>query len=237
MRILLYFILGMFSVNVFSIDYKIIDTDDIKKLIDTKADYVLVDSLTKIHYGVEHVPTAINIQNNQVKKNVNLLPKDKNKMLIFYCMGPKCFFSKNNAKQALELGYKNVYVWESGIPDWKNKGYDTEKGGGFLPMADFNKISPQKLKKNLNKVILVSLFSKKELSGIINNSKIINIIDFTQEYSKLPKDKLIVFYSLNGKIDKIAMKYLLSKGYRLSNLYFLDGGINAWKKLGLKIEK
>ncbi len=142
--------------------YKEISTKEVKKLIDTKAEYTLVDSLTAIHYGVDHVPTSINIQHKEVKEKLNLLPKDKSKMVIFYCMGPKCFFSKNNAKEAISLGFTNVYVWSAGIPDWKKKGYKTTKGGSFLPQATINFVKPNQLNGNLDKVVAISLFNKKE---------------------------------------------------------------------------
>jgi len=237
MRYLFIVLFSLVSVCILAKEYKVIDTQSVKKLIDEKGDYLLIDSLTSIHYNVEHVPTSINIQNNQVKNNINLLPKDKNKMLIFYCMGAKCFFSKNNAKQALELGYKNVYVWEAGIPDWKKNGYKTEKGGEILPLAELNLITPLDLNKNLDKITLISLFPKKTLNGLILDSKVINILELTQKYNQIPKDKIIVFYSLRGKIDKIAIRYLLSKGYRLGNLYYLKGGITSWKTSGFKLEK
>jgi rhodanese-related sulfurtransferase len=227
----------LLSSSLLGDDYKTIDTESVKKLIDSKADYLLVDSLTPIHYSVEYVPTAINIQNNKVKDNLNLLPKDKSKMIIFYCMGPECMFSKNNAKQAISLGYTNVYVWPEGLPDWKSKKYQTTKGGQFLPMADIQTITPKKLKENLKKVFLISLFSKEENKlGLIPKSKVIHINNFLKEYNSIPKDKNIVIYSTFGNLDVLVARFLLSKGYSLGKLSYLEGGILAWKKAGFKIK-
>ena len=35
-----------------------------------------------------HIPTAVNIPNSQFEKKADLLPEDKDALLIFYCQGP-----------------------------------------------------------------------------------------------------------------------------------------------------
>jgi rhodanese-related sulfurtransferase len=237
MKSLLFLIVLMFSISIFGVNYKKIETNDVKKLIDTKGDYTLIDSLTPIHYAIEYVPTAINIPNNQVKSKINLLPKDKSKMLIFYCMGPQCIFSKNNAKEAMGLGYTNVYVWNKGLPDWKLKGYKTTKGSLVLPNVKIARINSKELNASLDKYVLVSLFNgKTNKVGLIPNSKIVPITKFMENYTVIPKDKKVVFYSLHGKLGLLIGKFLVSKGYSKDNLFYLKGGVLEWKKSGFKVE-
>src|SRR3972149_422123 len=60
----------------------------IKKLIDEKASYLLVDSRPKRTVGKAGIiPTALHISDSEFDKHTDLLPKDKATELIFYCGG------------------------------------------------------------------------------------------------------------------------------------------------------
>ncbi len=62
---------------------------EVKALLDKKADFVLIDSRPAKRYAQAHLPGAISIPVPVMKKKgASLLPKDKNKLLIFYCGGP-----------------------------------------------------------------------------------------------------------------------------------------------------
>ncbi len=50
--------------------------------------YVLVDARPAARYDEGHLPNAISIPADAFSKKMNLLPKDKDKKLIFYCGGP-----------------------------------------------------------------------------------------------------------------------------------------------------
>ncbi len=52
-----------------------------------KGKYTLVDSRPGIKYEAGHIPGAISIPFPKMKKLKNRLPKDKNRLLIFYCEG------------------------------------------------------------------------------------------------------------------------------------------------------
>ncbi len=58
------------------------------KLILEKGNAVLVNVLSSLEYELQHIPGSISIPINQLKTST-LLPKDKEKPLIFYCMGPR----------------------------------------------------------------------------------------------------------------------------------------------------
>lgn len=62
---------------------------EMKQLLDGKTDLVLVDSRPAKRYAQSHLPTAISIPVDEFAvKAVELLPKDKDKPLFFYCGGP-----------------------------------------------------------------------------------------------------------------------------------------------------
>ena len=52
-----------------------------------KGGYTLVDSRPGIKYKAGHIPTSISIPFPKMKKMKDKLPKDKDRLLIFYCEG------------------------------------------------------------------------------------------------------------------------------------------------------
>ncbi|MCK4839454.1 MAG: rhodanese-like domain-containing protein [Desulfobulbaceae bacterium] len=64
--------------------------NDLAELIDSKADYMLIDSRPGKRYAAGHIATAISMPVDKLKKEgKTLLPQDnKDKLLIFYCGGP-----------------------------------------------------------------------------------------------------------------------------------------------------
>ncbi len=70
-------------------DVKIITTDELKKLYDSKADFMLFNALSPIEYAEERIKGSTNMPYMYMKSGKGKLPADKNKMLVFYCKGPK----------------------------------------------------------------------------------------------------------------------------------------------------
>ena len=61
---------------------------EVKQLLDKKTEMVLVDSRPSKRYAQSHLPTAISIPVDQFKvKAPELLPKNKDIPLVFYCGG------------------------------------------------------------------------------------------------------------------------------------------------------
>lgn len=86
----LYIIIGllMITYSIASADvFKIINADDLKKMIDAKKQIVLVDSRTEQEFAQGHIPTAINIPPEKVNGIGALLPKSKTVPVVFYCRG------------------------------------------------------------------------------------------------------------------------------------------------------
>ena len=49
-------------------------------------------------------------------------------ILVIYCNGYDCHDSRELGAKLLRAGYRTVYVFEGGYPEWKDAGYPT-KGG------------------------------------------------------------------------------------------------------------
>lgn len=71
-----------------------------------------------------YIPGAIffNVGNWQ-----ELLPKDKNAPLVFYCANRLCSSSEIAAYEVMKLGYTNVMQMPDGIYGWKLSGHKSER--------------------------------------------------------------------------------------------------------------
>ncbi len=91
----------------------------IKKLMEEKADMVLIDSRPERAFGQGSIPGAINISDSKFDKETAKLPASKDTTLIFYCGGLKCDLSAKSAVKAKALGYKKVFLYPEGYPAWQ----------------------------------------------------------------------------------------------------------------------
>jgi rhodanese-related sulfurtransferase len=123
--------------------YEVINAEELKKLIDSKKDILIVDTMPyEDSYKKEHVPGAkqflfpIPIMQTWDAKETGgkslddfaaFLGPDKDKTIVFYCGFVKCTRSHNGAMFAKQLGYKNVYRFPGGIFAWKGADYPIEK--------------------------------------------------------------------------------------------------------------
>jgi rhodanese-related sulfurtransferase len=103
-----------------------IKPEELKKLIDSKADIVVVDNQPKAAYDIEHIPGAMNFPwASQIKGPVNL---PRNKVLILYCACDHEEDSTHVAKQLINnFGYKNIKLLDGGWLRWIGLGYPAEK--------------------------------------------------------------------------------------------------------------
>ncbi len=99
---------------------------DVEKQLNNK-DVFIFDANVKeerIKYG--YLPGSIFINTPEW---VELLPKEKDANIIFYCLNRMCYSSSDAALKAQELGYTNVRVMLDGIEAWILSGRPVVKGG------------------------------------------------------------------------------------------------------------
>jgi ABC-type phosphate/phosphonate transport system substrate-binding protein/rhodanese-related sulfurtransferase len=99
----------------------------------------LFDVRPAAHYREGHIPKSVNVTYamNSVKEtdyddsvdkfDLSKLPKDKNAPMIFQCNGAECWYSYKAARYMVKRGFKRIYWFRTGLPDWKASGYATEK--------------------------------------------------------------------------------------------------------------
>jgi hypothetical protein len=70
---------------------KLIKVDEVAKLVTAgpeKGNFTIVDSRPAARFIEGHIPGAINISDAEFDKLKDRLPKEKDKLLVFYCAGP-----------------------------------------------------------------------------------------------------------------------------------------------------
>lgn len=96
-----------------------------KKLTEKKA--VIVDVRDKSEWDEMHIPGAIHIPVNDLKKRITELDVHKELSVVIHC--------RNGAKRAVEsvtqlnnAGFKHAFNLEGGILAWEKEGFDIKKG-------------------------------------------------------------------------------------------------------------
>jgi len=107
---------------------EIITTKELKAKIDTKTPFKLIDARSKDRYELEHLPEAIDVPENELDKIKNIaLPTE---YIVIYCEGFGCPVAKEVKDKLSKMGYKNVRIYNEGMPGWKADGNSTVKGSG-----------------------------------------------------------------------------------------------------------
>lgn len=107
-------IAGYAAANLMEGQFKQISLDALDK---EKEGAFLVDARTPLEYSLEHFDGAVNIPFVTLRKNLDKLPKDKNKKILVYCnVGMNAYLW---IRIAVNLGYTNVYNIEGGMRLYK----------------------------------------------------------------------------------------------------------------------
>lgn len=94
------------------------DDDQGKKEVPQEASKViLINVLDETTFKDCHITGSINVPLEKMTEYLNSLD-NKNDTLVFYCSNLYCQASHDAAKEALEKGYKRVYVYSGGMADW-----------------------------------------------------------------------------------------------------------------------
>jgi rhodanese-related sulfurtransferase len=101
---------------------------ELVRLLEKKADIVLVDTQSADGYEMWHIPSAINIPyvstEDPTNRQLMLMGLPMEKLIVIYCL---CEEGTDSARMALELrqlgyGLENIKVLEGGLIQWDEKG-------------------------------------------------------------------------------------------------------------------
>jgi rhodanese-related sulfurtransferase len=76
-------------------------------------------------FSQRHIPGAIDFEANK-DRLAELLPAQKDALIVSYCGGGSCPKYKHGAEAAARLGYTKVKYYGPGIRGWSNAGEKTE---------------------------------------------------------------------------------------------------------------
>ena len=98
----------------------------------------MIDTRVANEYAEAHIKGAINVpykeksakavdfDASQDSFDASKLPADKNAAIITQCNGSECWKSYKGAVAAMKAGYKKVYWFRGGFPEWKASGLPVE---------------------------------------------------------------------------------------------------------------
>lgn len=104
--------------------FRLISCDSLKDKMSKDSKLVVINVLDKNFYDDCHILNSINIPFNEIENKVKSW--DKNKEIIIYCANKDCPASKKAYKVFLNLGFKNLFLFEGGIKEWYKKGLLSE---------------------------------------------------------------------------------------------------------------
>lgn len=137
---------------------------------------------------------------------------------------------------AAELGYKNLMIYNDGIPGWGKSGLPLNKGKA-VPVVQIPPVSPAELKEMMGSVHVLDV--RMELvykAGHIPGSQNISIFNLSNCYQEVPRNKKIVVVDTLGIQAYVpSCWFMMNKGYE--GIRFLQGGMGAWIKEGYPVEK
>jgi len=206
--------------------YQEVDAAEVKRLMEQE-DALVVFPLSPIEFNDKHIKGSVNIIMVMLEYE---LPEDKEKKLVFYCLGTKCVASWRAAKEAVALGYKNVYAFREGIPGWEKAGYPLETIKK-LPDVEIRKISTMELATSLDNedIVLLDINLEEDARKFrIDHKKCkhIPLDELNVSLTQLPRDKKIAVICLKGKRSLTAVRYLSGQGFK--NVVVVEGGIQKW---------
>ncbi|MEA3249629.1 MAG: rhodanese-like domain-containing protein, partial [Patescibacteria group bacterium] len=107
---------------------KEITSDDLKKLMDTGVEFVLVDLLGEKSYESLHVPQAVSVEPGEgfIEKMIELVKGDLDASVIVYAANFRDELSTIKAQQLLGAGFTNVLDFKGGLKDWAAELYPLE---------------------------------------------------------------------------------------------------------------
>ena len=221
-----------------AMDYKLIDTTQLKAMIDSKEEFTLVDARTKEEYDEAHIIKAINITEKGYESRTSQLPVDKNALLVIYCNGLKCGKSKKVAAKAEAAGYTNISIYADGFPVWEEKTMPITAGPDYSKKIETTRLKPAELKQMIDSsskdVVIVDVRDESEYKeGHIPTAINIPVETFAAKSEVLPKEKKIVVYCNTGGRSYTAYRKLMKLAYpNIFQTIFAD-----WKEAGQQVEK
>ena len=101
-------------------------TADVAKTLYEKG-VPFIDVRTDDLFATSHIPGAIHLELFNAFDETSLVnAASKDKEVVIYCAGPGCKRSSKACIKAVSWGYKKVYYFRGGFPEWRAAGLPTD---------------------------------------------------------------------------------------------------------------
>jgi rhodanese-related sulfurtransferase len=101
------------------------NVDEVKKRLDRRDKFILVDVREESEYAKDHLPGAIHLGKGVIERDIEARVPELGAEMILYCGGG--FRSALAADNLQKMGYTNVISMDGGIRGWREKGYPLTK--------------------------------------------------------------------------------------------------------------
>jgi rhodanese-related sulfurtransferase len=127
-----------------------------------------------------------------------------------------------------------VQVYSAGIQAWEKAGFPLDQD---IPRSEIPPLSPSQLPEKLENAYLLDIRLEKSYGqGHIKGSRNIPSYQVSKRFQEIPTGKRIIIIGASGNPEWVPTGWFLkSKGY--NDVMMLRGGVNAWQKEGLPLEK
>lgn len=105
-----------------------IDREELKRWMDERHDFALIEALPERYYADAHLPGALRLNHDEVDTRAAQLLPDRQRPVVVYCASAQCRNSHQAAQALLSLGYRDVRVYAGGKQDWTDAGLPTDVG-------------------------------------------------------------------------------------------------------------
>src|SRR5580704_3978750 len=103
-----------------------VSIDEVKKKLDRKDKFLLIDVREESEYAADHFPGAVHLGKGIIERDVEARVPDQNTPMVLYCGGG--FRSALAADNLQKMGYTQVLSMDGGIRGWREKGFALTKG-------------------------------------------------------------------------------------------------------------
>ncbi|MBQ4402822.1 MAG: hypothetical protein IJL12_08230 [Selenomonadaceae bacterium] len=203
------------------ITYKHLSQEEATKMMADTPDAIILDARTRDEYEKKHIPGAILIPLEDLRKNEFAKIPDKNATILIYCWTGRR--AQDSADVLVKNGYKNVYEF-GGLADWNGplEGGDID-GYKYITQDEAVKM----LAEDPSAVLVDCRFPKDYEARHITGAIHVPLEAVVAEnFEQIPdKNATLITYCGDGNRGRKTAKALVEKGY--TKVYTM-GGIIEW---------
>jgi len=101
------------------------DVHEVKRRLDAKEIFLLVDTREESEWARGHLPGAVHLSKGVIERDIEERIPEKDATIVLYCGGG--FRSALAAENLQKMGYRNVISMDGGWRGWVEAGYPTTR--------------------------------------------------------------------------------------------------------------